>query len=100
MNLELQGEPKHFQIFRLRSPITVSGPLAHPVIGIDAGKAVTQGVIGLGLGVLNPAAAILAFVDLGLAKNADCTALMDTAKTQGTPVKPGMTTPTVAKGKS
>jgi uncharacterized protein involved in outer membrane biogenesis len=100
MNLELQGEPKHFQIFRLRSPITVSGPLAHPVIGVDAGKAVTQGAIGLGLGVLNPAAAILAFVDLGLAKNADCTALMDTAKAQGTPVKPGMTTPTVAKGKS
>jgi len=102
MNLRLQGEPKHFQIFRLRAPITVSGPLEHPAIGIDAGPAAVQGAIGLGLGAVNPLAAILAFVDLGLAKNADCTSLMTTAKAQGTPVKPATTTPkgALAKGKS
>jgi uncharacterized protein involved in outer membrane biogenesis len=98
INLRLQGKPKHFQIFRLRAPITISGKLDHPAIGVDAAQAVTQGAIGLGLGVINPLAAILAFIDPGLAKNADCTGLMDTAKAQGTPVKPGTTTP--AQGKS
>ncbi len=92
MNLRLQGQPKHFQFFRLCAPITVSGPLEHPVIGVAAGPALVQGAIGLGLGAVNPLAALLAFIDLGLASNADCAGLMDTAKAQGTPVKPGMTT--------
>jgi uncharacterized protein involved in outer membrane biogenesis len=93
MDLRLQGQPKHFQIFRLRAPITVSGSLQHPAIGVDPGPAAVQGAIGLGLGAVNPLAAILAFVDLGLAKNADCTGLMTTAKAQGTPVKPAAATP-------
>ena len=102
LDLRLQGEPKHFQIFRLRAPITVTGSLEHPAIGVDAGKAAVQGAIGLGLGAVNPLAAILAFVDLGLAKNADCTGLMSTAKAQGAPVRPGTTTPrnAPAQGKS
>lgn len=95
--LRLQGQPKHFQIFRLRAPITVNGPLEHPAIGVDAGKAAVQGAIGVGLGAINPLAAILAFIDPGLAKNADCTGLMTTAKAQGAPVKPATTTPPGAK---
>jgi uncharacterized protein involved in outer membrane biogenesis len=98
MDLRLQGSPKHFQIFRLRAPMTISGKLEHPVVGVEAGQAVTQGAIGVGLGAISPLAAILAFIDPGLAKNADCARMMDTAKAQGTPVKPGATTP--AKGKS
>jgi uncharacterized protein involved in outer membrane biogenesis len=102
LDLRLQGQPKHFQIFRLRAPITVRGSLQHPAIGVDAGQAAVQGAIGLGLGAVNPLAAILAFVDLGLAKNADCAGLMNTAKAQGTPVKPATTTPkgAPARGKS
>jgi len=98
MDLRLQGNPKHFQIFRLRAPITISGKLEHPVLGVDAGQAVTQGVIGVGLAAINPLAVILAFIDPGLAKNADCTGLMGSAKAQVTPVKPATATP--AQGKS
>jgi hypothetical protein len=48
---------------------------------------VTQGAIGAGLGVLNPLAAIFAFIDPGLAKNADCSNLVSTAQQEGAPVK-------------
>jgi uncharacterized protein involved in outer membrane biogenesis len=85
--LKLQGQPKHFQIFRLRAPITVNGPLDHPSLGVGTGQILAQGAIGAGLAVANPFAAILAFIDPGLAKNADCSSLLGTAKGEGAPVK-------------
>jgi uncharacterized protein involved in outer membrane biogenesis len=87
MNLELQGKPKNFQLVRLRAPITVTGSLAHPELGVKAGPAVGQGGIAAALGFLNPLAAILAFIDPGLAKDANCGPLLATAKAQGAPVK-------------
>jgi uncharacterized protein involved in outer membrane biogenesis len=87
LNLRLQGKPKHFQLVRLRAPITVSGPWQHPVLGVKAGTAVAQGGLGAALGFLNPFAAILAFIDPGLAKDANCGPLLAEAKAQGAPVK-------------
>jgi uncharacterized protein involved in outer membrane biogenesis len=87
MDLRVQGKPKHFQLFRLRAPISVTGRWDHPALGVDAKPIVTQGAIGAGLGVLNPLAAIFAFIDPGLAKNADCSNLVSTAQQEGAPVK-------------
>ncbi|MDB5735711.1 MAG: AsmA family protein [Alphaproteobacteria bacterium] len=87
LDLRLQGAPKHFQIVRLRAPITVKGSLAHPAIGVDAGQAIAQGGIALALGFINPLAAVLAFVDPGLAKDANCGPLLADAKAKGAPVK-------------
>jgi hypothetical protein len=87
MDMRLQGKPKHFQLFRLRAPISISGPLDHPALGLDAKPLITQGAIGAGLAVVNPFAAIIAFLDPGLAKNADCSGLITTAKDEGAPVK-------------
>ncbi|HEX3755064.1 MAG TPA: AsmA family protein [Rhizomicrobium sp.] len=86
VDLTLQGKPKSFQLVRLRAPITLKGPWAHPFIGVDPKPALTQGGIGAALGVLNPFAAILAFIDPGLAKDANCADLLTTAKAQGAPV--------------
>ena len=86
IDMRLQGKPKSFQIFRLRSPITVTGALAHPDVGVSASAIATQGAIGLGLGVINPLAAVLAFIDPGLAKDANCAGLLATARAQGTAV--------------
>jgi hypothetical protein len=72
---------------RLRAPITVKGSLAHPVLGVEAGKAVAQGGIAAALGFLNPIAAIAAFIDPGLAKDANCGPLLAQAKAKGAPVK-------------
>jgi len=87
IDLRLQGKPKHFQFLRLRAPITLKGPWQHPSIGVEAGAAAAQGGVAVALGVINPFAAILAFVDPGLAKDANCAPLLSEAKAQGAPVK-------------
>jgi uncharacterized protein involved in outer membrane biogenesis len=87
LDMQLQGKPKNFQIVRLRAPITVKGPWQHPALGVKAGSVVAQGGIGAALGLINPFAAILAFIDPGLAKDANCAPLLASAKAQGAPVK-------------
>ncbi|HEY2009070.1 MAG TPA: AsmA family protein [Rhizomicrobium sp.] len=87
LDMKLQGKPKHFQLMRLRAPITMQGPWAHPSLGVAAGPAAAQGGIALALGVVNPFAAILAFIDPGLAKDANCGPLLASARQQGAPVR-------------
>jgi uncharacterized protein involved in outer membrane biogenesis len=87
MNLTLNGGPKHFELLRVRAPITVSGKLGAPSIGVDARPVVTQGVIGAGLGLLSPLASLFAFIDPGLAKDANCAGILAGARDQGAPVK-------------
>ena len=87
MDLKLQGKPKNFQLVRLRAPITVKGSLARPAIGVEAGAAIAQGGVGVALALINPVAAVLAFIDPGLAKDANCGPLLATAKAAGAPVK-------------
>ena len=88
INLVLQGHPKKFQLIRLNAPITLTGQIRSPKIGVKASQAVGQVVAAVALGAfLSPVAAILPFVDVGLAKNADCAGLTAQAQAQGTPVK-------------
>jgi hypothetical protein len=97
MAMRLQGKPKHFELFRLRAPITVTGSLQHPDLGVGTSAIVTQGAIGAGLAVVNPLAALLAFIDPGLADDANCAGLIANAKAQGAPISKAVTAP---KGKS
>jgi hypothetical protein len=87
VNMTLQGKPKHFQFLHLNAPISVLGKLAAPTLGVDAKPAITQSAIGAGLGLLSPFAAILAFIDPGLAKDANCAGILADARNQGAPVK-------------
>jgi uncharacterized protein involved in outer membrane biogenesis len=81
LDLSLQGKPKKARMLRLRTPITLRGTLLHPKIGVQPGKlaAQTGGAVALGA-LLTPLAAVLAFVDGGLAKDANCSALIGEAK--------------------
>jgi uncharacterized protein involved in outer membrane biogenesis len=87
LNLQVMGSPKEFRIGRIRAPITIDGTLSNPSLGIKAGPALGQGGIAAALGLLNPVAAILAFVDPGLAKDANCAALTQSAAKGPAPVK-------------
>lgn len=81
MNLRIDGDTKKPRLIRLWSPITLSGPLTAPRIGVD--RAAIAGQVGLGaaLGALiNPLVALLPFVDPGLAKDANCGALISGAR--------------------
>jgi uncharacterized protein involved in outer membrane biogenesis len=81
LDLSIKGEPKKLRFARLRTPIEINGKLRKPSIGIDAGKTAKQGAIATALGtVLTPFAAIIAFVDPGLAKDENCAALLQTAE--------------------
>jgi uncharacterized protein involved in outer membrane biogenesis len=83
LDLSLEGDPKKPRLVRLRSPITLGGSLEKPRIGIEPEKALAQAAAATALGtLLTPVAAILAFVDPGLAKNADCAALLSQAESK------------------
>jgi hypothetical protein len=87
ISLTVAGKPKSFQLMRLNVPVTVTGSLAHPALGVKPGPAVMQAGLAVALGFLTPLAAILPFVDAGLAKNANCAALVAEVGTQSAPVK-------------
>ena len=82
LDLAFRGHPKSLRLLRIRSPVLLRGTLAHPAIDIQARHSIAQAAEAVALGVaLTPLAAVLALVDPGLAKDADCAALLATADT-------------------
>jgi uncharacterized protein involved in outer membrane biogenesis len=86
LNLEIKGEPKKIRLTRLRTPIEVKGHLLKPSVGVDIGSTAKQGAIAAALGAIaTPIAAVLAFVDPGLAKDQNCAAMLAEAEHKGPP---------------
>ena len=86
LDLTINGQPKRFRFFRIKSPIEVGGTLSKPKVGLKPGNTPGQVALATALGVLaTPLASVLAFVDPGLAKDADCGALLAEAERQGAP---------------
>lgn len=86
MNFTIQGQPKKFRLLHVHAPITITGPVDDPKIGVDAGKALPQGGLAVALSFLSPIAALLPFVDPGLAKDANCGAVIAEGKQNGAPI--------------
>lgn len=86
VNFTIQGHPKKFRLLHVNAPITITGPIDNPKIGIDAGKALPQGALGAALAFVSPLAALLPFVDPGLAHDASCGAALAEGKQHGTPI--------------
>jgi uncharacterized protein involved in outer membrane biogenesis len=77
LDLRLQGEPKEARLISIDAPITVQGRWRSPRIGVEAGGAAGQGGVAAALASLvAPIAGLLPFVDLGLAEDANCAALL------------------------
>jgi uncharacterized protein involved in outer membrane biogenesis len=86
LNLEIKGEPKKIRLTRLRTPIVVKGHLLKPSVGVDIGSTAKQGAVAAALGAIaTPIAAVLAFVDPGLAKDQNCAAMLAEAEHKGPP---------------
>ena len=84
LDLTLNGQPKKLRLFRIKSPIEIGGTLLKPKVGLKAGNTPGQVAIATALGVLaTPLASVLAFIDPGLAKDADCGSLLAEARQQG-----------------
>jgi len=83
-----QGHPKKFQLVRLMVPVDIEGPIRSPALRLEKGPAIAQGGIAVALAtVLSPIAALLPFVDPGLAKDANCGAMIAEDANKGAPVK-------------
>jgi uncharacterized protein involved in outer membrane biogenesis len=81
LDLNVKGEPKKFRFDRIRAPVNIRGTLRHPDISLSTPALAKQGAAAAVLGVVaTPFAAVLAFVDPGLAKNADCANLTHEAE--------------------
>ena len=86
LDLTLNGQPKKPRLFRIKSPIELGGTLAKPKVGLKPGNTPGQAALATVLGVLaTPLASVLAFIDPGLAKDADCGALLTEAQRYGAP---------------
>ena len=71
--LRIQGKPKKPGIGHTRLAVTISGPLTSPSVDVDPSEILVRGALALGAGLLlGPAAAILPFIDLGMAEDSDC----------------------------
>jgi AsmA family protein len=86
LDLSITGQPKKFRFFRIKSPVKIGGTLQKPKVGLKPGNTPGQVALATALGVLaTPLASVLAFVDPGLAKDADCGGLIAEAEKQGAP---------------
>lgn len=87
IDIRVKGHPKELRLLRLSMPLELQGSLRQPRFGVETGTAVGQGALAAVLGsVLSPLAAILPFVDAGMADDANCAALIGGA---GTPTPKG-----------
>jgi uncharacterized protein involved in outer membrane biogenesis len=89
VDFQIQGHPKSFRLVRLMAPINIKGPVAGPPkVSFDTSRAIGQGGFAAALAAFaSPLAVVLPFVDPGLAKDANCGALIAAAGQQGAPVK-------------
>jgi uncharacterized protein involved in outer membrane biogenesis len=77
LDLTLQGHPKHPRL-GLHSAVAIRGPVRHPEVRLAGKGELMQAGTAVGLGiVLTPLAALLAFINPGLANNADCAQLLE-----------------------
>lgn len=84
LDLTLRTESKDPSLLAGQAPVTVGGPLRSPRVGVAAGPLAGRGVAAAALGaLLAPVAALLVFVDPGLADDSDCAALLRTAVPSG-----------------
>ena len=76
LNLSVLGDSKEFSLFSGQSPVGIGGHFAAPSIKPISKQLLARAGAGIGLGLLTGGpGAILAFVDIGDAKNANCEAV-------------------------
>ncbi|MEB0137266.1 AsmA family protein [Actimicrobium sp. CCC2.4] len=62
LDLNVHPHTKGFRVFSLRSPLYVKGTFKEPQVGVAIGPLAARGAAAVGLGLLNPFAALLAMV--------------------------------------
>ncbi|MBN3789536.1 AsmA family protein [Burkholderia sp. Ac-20353] len=90
MNLKIHPHTKGFRIFSLRSPLYVKGTFKNPDVGVDAGALALRAGAMVGLGLLNPLAALIPLIAPSNNKDVPCSELFAQLKAPAKiPVKAG-----------
>ncbi|QGZ54750.1 AsmA family protein [Paraburkholderia acidiphila] len=86
MNMKVHPHTKGFRIFTLRSPLYVKGTFKNPHVGVDATALALRGGAMIGLGLINPFAALIPLIAPSNNKPLPCDALF--AQMRQHPVAP------------
>lgn len=87
LDLRLVAKPKNISPLTVRSPIHVQGSFLQPEVSIEKTPIALRVIGGIALGLINPLAAILPFVDPGNGKQASCAEVLQQLKQEATPGK-------------
>jgi uncharacterized protein involved in outer membrane biogenesis len=99
LDLAFRADSKKFSLFSGQSPVGIGGYFARPRIDVISPELVGRAGAGLGLGVLaSPFAAVIAFVDVGDAKAADCGPVLAGASARAQRTDKGRPRDDVGKG--
>lgn len=81
LDLTVEARSKGASVLAGQSPVTITGPLRRPRVGVEAESLAGRTAAAVALGALfTPIASVLAFVDPGLAEDSDCAARVREAK--------------------
>jgi uncharacterized protein involved in outer membrane biogenesis len=90
LDMRFRADAKKFSLFSGQSPVGIKGYFAAPGINILSPQLMARGGAGVALGVVaSPLAAVLAFVDVGDAKDAACGPVLAGAQASAMRTKSG-----------
>lgn len=76
LDIRLDAKPKRKSIFVARTPIHIEGAFAKPDYTLEAAPLLVRGGAAVALSVINPLAAVLALVETGPGRDANCAQVM------------------------
>jgi AsmA family protein len=77
MNLDIHPHTKGLRIISLRSPLYVKGTFKDPNIGVNVGALAVRGGLAVGLGLINPFAALIPLIQPSNNKPLPCAQMLD-----------------------
>jgi uncharacterized protein involved in outer membrane biogenesis len=89
MNLNIHPRTKGFRVFSLRSPLYVRGTFKDPNVGVQAGALTARGVAAIGLGLLNPFAALIPLIAPSNNKPLPCSQMLADMRKEPSAPPPG-----------
>lgn len=99
LDLAFRADSKKFSLFAGQSPVGIGGTFAAPSFDVISPELIGRAGVGIGLAaVASPLAGVLAFVDIGDAKAADCGPVLAGARAQAQRTTKGKPRDDVGKG--
>jgi uncharacterized protein involved in outer membrane biogenesis len=89
MDLGVHPHTKGFRVFSLRSPLYVKGTFKDPHVGVNATALALRGGAMVGLGLINPFAALIPLIAPSNNKPLPCASLLASVRTQPSAPPPG-----------